>query len=400
MKILHVLNISIPDMAGYTSRAYYLVNGQKKLGVEPVVLASERQVSKSDTFIDTFDGIRYYRTVRNNGLIRKIPFLAQINEINDLGKQVAKVCRKEKIDIVHAHSPSLVGAACLDFCRRNKIPLVYEIRAFWEDAAVDSGAVVEGSLNYKLRRHHETKVVRCADTVITICSGLKNDLLNRNIPADKIHIVPNGVDHELFKPLETDVKLKEALGMSGKTIIGFIGSFFNFEGLQDLIRAMPLIILKNVNTILLLVGKGQVDKELRELAISLNLEKNVVFVGQIPHDQVSNYYSIIDVLVYPRISKRITELVTPLKPLEAMSMAKSTLMSDVGGLRELVDAENVAVFFRAGDVTDLANKCISLCNEPERRDSIGKNARANVIAGWGWDERAKSDISIYHKLLS
>ncbi|MCF8089963.1 MAG: glycosyltransferase, partial [Desulfotignum sp.] len=300
----------------------------------------------------------------------------------------------------HAHSPSLNAAACLKHCRTHQIPLVYEIRAFWEDAAVDRGAFRQGSVKYRLRRHHETVMVRKADAVIAICEGIKTDLLDRGISEKKIHVVHNGVDHSLFQPLTPDAALKTGLGLQDKTIIGFVGSFFHFEGLQDLIRAMPGIIEENSDAVLLLVGGGQVEDHLHSLTRELGLENVVRFTGRVPHDQVSRYYSIIDLLVYPRIRKRITELVTPLKPLEAMAMEKAVLMSDVGGLRELVDARNVAAFFRAGDVADLAAKCLTLCADVERRRSMGHRARQNMVSGWGWDRRAGADIAIYEQLVN
>jgi PEP-CTERM/exosortase A-associated glycosyltransferase len=399
MKILHILDTSIPDTAGYTTRAKYLVHYQKKQGIDPVILTSERFKGSWKTQREIIDGITYYRSIPKHDCLRRIPFFAEFDEINCLSRKVSEVASKEKADLIHAHSPSLNGAACLKYCRTHKIPLVYEIRAFWEDAAVDRGAFAEGSLKYRLRQRHETSIVKKADAVIAICEGIKKDLLNRGISEKKIHVVHNGVDHSLFQPLDKDVTLKAEFGLQDKTIIGFIGSFFHFEGIQDLINAMPAIIEKNKNTVLLLVGGGQEDDNLRKLSRENGLENIVHFTGRVPHDQVSRYYSIIDLLVYPRIRKRITELVTPLKPLEAMAMEKAVLMSDVGGLQELAAGKGEAVFFKAGDISDLTEKCLDLCADSEKRKLMGKNARQKMISKWGWDKRAESDISLYKKIL-
>lgn len=398
MKILHVLDTSVPDTSGYTTRARYLTVEQKSLGVEPIVLTSERFQGYSGASSETIEGIRHYRSHPKDGFVRKIPVIAELDEIRELRHRVADVVSEQDPDIVHAHSPSLIGAACEGCCRERDLPFVYEIRAFWEDAAVDRGAVTERSLRYALRRYHETFVAKRADAVITICDGLRRDLEKREVGADRIRVVPNGVDHERFKPLSADRNLEKELGCSDKVVIGFIGTFFHFEGLQDLIRAMPQIVSSNGNAILLLVGEGQMYEELNALAREIGMEDNVVFTGRVPHDQVSRYYSIMDMLVYPRISKRITELVTPLKPLEAMSMAKPTVMSDVGGLRELADAPDVAKFFEAGNVEDLARQCLALCNDPEMRERLGQNARRNVVANWSWKERAFETIDIYRGL--
>lgn len=400
MKILHVLDTSIPDTAGYTTRAKYLVHFQKRQGVEPVILTSERFKGPYRSDREILEGISYYRSIPRQAGLRRIHLLAEWDEIKCLSRRVADVASVENVDLIHAHSPSLNAAACLGYCRSRQIPLVYEIRAFWEDAAVDRGAFSQGSVKYRLRRHHETTVVRKADAVIAICEGIKADLLDRGVSEKKIHVVHNGVDHALFQALTPDTDLKTDLGLQDKTIIGFIGSFFHFEGLQDLIRAMPDIIEKNRQVVLLLVGGGQVERRLQNLTRELGLEPVVRFTGRVPHDQVNRYYSIIDLLVYPRIPKRITELVTPLKPLEAMAMEKAVLMSDVGGLRELVNAGDIAAFFRAGDVADLAAKCLALCGDVEQRRSMGHLARQNMVSGWGWDRRASADIAIYEQLVT
>ena len=172
MKILHVLNTSLPKVAGYSTRSYHLIKNQKKMGVHPVVLTSERY-GYSDADVEDIEGIKHYRTRVSNKFIRKIPILAEIDEIQHLSKNVSEIAVKEKIDLIHAHSPSIMGAACVDFCRKNKIPLVYEIRAFWEDAAVDRGAFGEESLKYKLRRMHETRIVNKSNAVVAICNGIK-----------------------------------------------------------------------------------------------------------------------------------------------------------------------------------------------------------------------------------
>lgn len=399
MKILHVLDTSVPVISGYTSRAYYLIQNQKKLGVTPVSLTSERFFSENDS-IENLEGVTYYRSRKRKELIRKVPFLAELDEIKCLKKRIAEVVALEKPDIVHSHSPSLTGAACLPVCRRNNIPLIYEIRAFWEDAAVDRGAFPEGSLKYRLRRMHETNVVNNADAVIVICNGLKGDLVKRGIQSEKIHIVQNGVDYEQFKPLQVNQSLRRKYNFEDKLVIGFIGSFFNFEGLQDLVSAMTQIIAEQPKAVLMLVGKGQVEKELQTLVHAKKLEHNVYFTGRVPHKEIDGYYSIIDLLVYPRIKKRITDLVTPLKPLEAMAMEKAVLMSNVGGLTELADAPNVAAFYEAGNIDDLARKCLDLLADQERKITLGVNARKNIVENWGWDKRAELDLELYKMVLN
>lgn len=399
MKVLHILDTSIPDSAGYTTRGSYLVDHQLKQGIQPVVLTSERLRSPMSSVYEEIKGVRYYRTPKSNSFLRNIPLLAVKDEIRVLAKRIGEVASQEKVDIIHAHSPSLIGAAAVKYCKNVRTPIAYEIRAFWEDAAVDRGAFKEGSLQYRLRRAHETGVVRSVNKVIAICEGLKQDLIERGMEKNNIHVVKNGVDYEHFLPIPANGVLRKELRLDNKTILGFVGSFFNFEGLQDLIRAMPKILAEDSNMVLLLVGAGQVDDDLRELTSSMQLEEKVIFTGRVPHEKVNDYYSIIDILVYPRISKRITNLVTPLKPLEAMAMEKAVLMSDVGGLRELVNVEGVAEFYKAGNIDDLARTILQMAKRKEQLVAMGRKARVNVIKNWGWDRRAVEDIVIYKTLI-
>ena len=145
--------------------------------------------------------------------------------------------------MLHAHSPALCGMAALRAARRAGIPLVYEIRAFWEDAAVGNGTGREGSLKYRLTRALENRVVAGADAVVTICHGLRDDLIARGFPAGKIGIVAQRRRPDAVRrPAAARRRRWRASSGSGDgPVIGFIGSFYDYEGLDDLIAAMPAL---------------------------------------------------------------------------------------------------------------------------------------------------------------
>ena len=111
---------------------------------------------------------------------------------------IVRLAREWRPDVLHAHSPALSGMAGLKAARALGVPLVYEIRAFWEDAAVGNGTGREGSLRYRLTRELENRVIAGADAVMTICHGLRDDLIARGFPAGRIGVMPNGVDLTLF----------------------------------------------------------------------------------------------------------------------------------------------------------------------------------------------------------
>jgi len=228
------------------------------------------------------------------------------------------------------------------------------MRASWEDAAVEHGTTKEGSLRYKLTRALETFVFKRADGITTICNGLKKDITSRSIGDKPIQVIPNAVNaDELGKNslVEEDLRAKYNLGNS--YIAGFIGSFYAYEGLEYFVRALHAMQDCDLNVKGLLVGGGPEDKKLRALVEELGMQDKIIFTGRVPHAYVNAYYDLIDVLVYPRVSARLTDIVTPLKPLEAMAMGKVFIASDVGGHVELVPERLHSVLFKASSVEAL-----------------------------------------------
>ena len=394
-KVLHILNHSLPRTDGYAIRSANIVRFQRESGLEPVVLTSPAHLEGSSD-LDMIEGVRYYRTRRASRC--SLPFVGQYDAIRRMAGRIDEVVQAEGSDVLHAHSPCLWGAAAGKAARRRGLPFVYEIRGFWEDAAVDQGKCSSRSLRYRLSRWLETRVARQASVVTTIAENLRTELIQRGIDSNNVIIVPNGVDAERFTPREPDHQLESALSLNGQPCIGYLGTLYPWEGVDDLVRAVPLILSRVPNVRVLIVGGGLEETRVRSLIAELDLRDRVTFVGNVPHEEVLRYYSLMDVLVYPRKSTRNTELVTPLKPLEAMAMQKAVLGSDVGGIRELLVPET-GILFRSGDPADLAEKCISLLNDPEQRRALGENARRHVTAARNWRALAKAYRQVYSQAV-
>jgi glycosyltransferase involved in cell wall biosynthesis len=198
---------------------------------------------------------------------------------------------------------------------------------------------------------------------------LRNDIVKRGIDEHKVTTIPNAVDLTQFSlDHPTDHSLKLRLGLQNKRVIGFIGSFYAYEGLEILLRSLPSLLPLYPDLHLLLVGGGPQENFLKQLSQTLGIQDKVIFTGRVPHEQVEKYYDLIEVLVYPRLSMRLTDLVTPLKPLEAMAQGKLFIASDVGGHRELIRDGETGLLFKSGDPDALAKKIIypswtCLCRE-------------------------------------
>jgi len=399
MKILHVFDHTLPLHSGYTFRSAAILRNQRKLGWETYHLSGPKQINCTVMEEDA-DGLHFYRTPKPAGLLAKLPGGDPFAVMSAIEKRLLALAKELQPDIIHAHSPVLDAVPAIRVGRKLGIPVVYEIRAFWEDAAVDHGSTQEGSLRYKLTRALETWAVKNADAVTVICEGLRKDLAARGIPANKITVIANAVDVEQFemggKP-DPALKMKLGLGTSG--VLGFIGSFYAYEGLDLLITALPTILKQMPDVKVLLVGGGPQDAALKKQVMTLDLMDRVIFTGRVPHADVNRYYDLVDVLVYPRHPMRLTELVTPLKPLEAMAQGRLMVASDVGGHKELIQDGKTGVLFRAGNAGDLASKVVGLLKYEEGWERMKKNGRHFVETERNWAASVARYRNVYGGLV-
>jgi PEP-CTERM/exosortase A-associated glycosyltransferase len=400
LKILHILDHSLPLHSGYTFRTWSILEDQRKRGWAPVALTSPKQEEswkEPSQKMEDIGGVRFYRT----GLLPSIstPLVSQFQLIRLLAKRIEEVAKIEKPGLLHAHSPVLNVLASLWAARRLGIPVVYEIRAFWEDAAVDHGTYSANSWKYNMVRWMETWACRRASQVAVLCNGLKNDLIQRGIPPEKLAVVSNGINPEDFCALDVDSEFAKRLGTGGKKVLGFVGSFYRYEGLDLLVKAFARLCETRDDLVLLLVGGGEMEGELRGLVEKTSLQSKVVMPGRVPHEDVPRIYSLIDILVYPRYSMRLTELVTPLKPLEAMAMSKPLVASDIGGHRELIQNEVTGLLFGPGDVSALAAALLRLLDDAGLRTKLGTQGNDWVRQNHTWSKTTAIYSTIYKRAL-
>jgi len=384
VRILHILDHSLPLHSGYTFRTLSILREQRRVGWETSHLTGPKQGS-GDRVEETVDDWHFFRTPPSSALLGGLPAAAELAMMNVLAHRLEAVARQVRPHLLHAHSPVLNAIPALRVGRRLGLPVLYEVRAFWEDAAVDHGRTQEGAPRYRLSRALETYALKRADAVTTICEGLRSDIIARGIDPQKVTVVPNAVDVEKFVVgREPDVTLRRQLQLENAIVLGFIGSFYAYEGLTVLLEALPKILAVEPRARLLLVGGGPQEGYLKQRAAAMSLEDKVRFAGRVPHSEVERYYDLIDVLVYPRLSTRLTELVTPLKPLEAMAQGRLLAASDVGGHRELIRDRETGVLFRAGDVDALAGTVLELLADNRRWPQLRAGARRFVETERNW----------------
>lgn len=402
MKILHVLETSVPELVGYTVRGRYIAAHQRQLGLEPFVVTSPffRGATGRDT--EVIDGITYFRSnhIRrpDKGQGRLATYWTRFQMLRQYRGFVAGVARSERPDIIHAHSSYTNGLAAQYASLCTGIPFVYELRTLWGEAAVVEEGLSLWSLKYLAVSRLEFRVMRRADRLVVISQGIRDAIISAGIDPGKIDIVPNGVDTKIFVPQLPDPELVEELGLSGSFVVGFIGSLRRLEGLELLINAFKDVWHREPRARLVIVGEGPERPRLEALARDAGLGEVVRFTGLVPHGDVLRYYSVMDILTYPRIDARINHTVTPLKPLEGMAMGKACIASDVGGLKELVEDGVTGLLFVRGDARNLAEKILLLLANRSLMERLGVQGLSFVKKEREWALIASRYPEIYRRV--
>lgn len=404
MKILHILDHSIPLHSGYTFRTLSILRQQRALGWQTEHLTSAKHEAEVGTARqveqEEVDGLRFFRTPAPAGGWQRFGWAEPLSVIHGLTRRLHEVVDIVQPDVLHAHSPALNGIAALRVGKARKLPVVYECRAFWEDAAVNHGTCQPDSLRYRLTRKLESYVFHHVDAVTTICEGLKSDIISRGVDQARITVIPNAVDIEHFQVRnDKPAAVISEYGLVGRIVLGFFGSFYDYEGLLFLLDVMPALSQQVPNIKLLLVGGGPQEEALKAKVKSLQLEDHVLILGRVPHDTIQDFYSAVDIMVYPRLPMRLTDLVTPLKPLEAMAQGKLVVASDVGGHRELIADKETGYLFRAGNVNALAATLLTAIKERDIWSLLQANGRRYVEGQRNWTASTRRYEAVYQPIL-
>ena len=383
-------------------RSSSILKFQGRAGIHPIALTSPRH-GTAPMVPTVIDEIEYHRSepaaVDRDRCRGILPFLREKPQMQYMEGRICEMARQQKSHIIHAHSPSLNGIPAYRAARRLGIPVVYEVRAFWEDAAVDQRKFTPASWKYRLSRRIESWLVRRVDHVTAICEGIRADLLQRGVSPARISVIPNGVDLGQFDVSTATNSVVRQYKLENKRVLGFIGSFYRYEGLQLLVQAMQVVAAHRPDVRLLLVGGGEMESFIGDEVRRLHLEDTVLLMGSRPQEEVRDFYAAMDILVYPRLSERITNLVTPLKPLEAMAMGKLVVGSNAGGIAELVENGKTGFLFEAGSRDDLVFTLLKALHETDRWPSVTRDARNYVERDRQWSAIIPRYYDVYDQAL-
>lgn len=404
-RVLHLLDHSWPILDGYSQRSRSIVDSQRLIGMYPHVLTGPSQlVDDPEATEQLMQGVYFSRTAVRAGIARQVihsrlPLLRELTVVRLMERRIEELCDTESFDVLHAHTPALCGLAALRASRSRRIPFVYEVRSFWEDSAVVQNKTTRGSLRYQLGRGLESFVARRANAIVGISRAILKDLEARPITIPKLFHVPNGVDTARFVPRARDEVLATELGVSNVPTIGYLGTLFPWEGIPWLVRAAAQLHTGGIVFKLLIVGDGAAAAEVKDTIQALRAQDYISFLGRVPNDQVERYYSLMDILVYPRRNVRTSEIVTPLKPLEAMALGKPVIGSAMGGIRELIEPEVTGLLFEPDNINDFCRQLTRLLQDPDLQHKLGTKARQVVATEKDWKVLACLYEAIYDEAI-
>jgi glycosyltransferase involved in cell wall biosynthesis len=404
-RILHIVSSSAPyRQAGYTVRSQSVAHCQQAVGLDPQ-FATRAGFPSVDGIqgapaLDVVDGVPYHRLAPDFAGVR---FDDQI--VTQTARAAVPLIEQLRPAAIQPASDFLQALVGLALGEALGVPVVYEVRGFleetWASQAVnDQGAGALDAERYRLRRAAETEAMLRASAVVTLSATMRDEIAGRGVDEDRIVVIPNAVDVERFVPMERDETLARTLGIaSGDEVVGYISSFSPYEGIKHLLQATALLRERGRRVRVLLVGDGKDWDALVDEAHRLRLDDGTLIMpGRVPHDTIRSYYSLIDVFVVPRRADRVAQLVTPLKPYEAMAMARPVVVSDIPALREMVIPGETGALFRAEDSDDLANVLAGLLDDPALRASLGSRARAWVSSSRSWSENGRRYRELYERL--
>ncbi|WP_231335241.1 glycosyltransferase family 4 protein [Actinomadura graeca] len=382
-RVLQLVTNALPRTnAGYTVRTHRLALAQRELGVD-VHVATRLGYPLSQGIGDArprveVDGVPYHRL---------IPWAPPSNPVRAVGKGAdlaGRLVRELRPDVLHAVSNHLNAAVALELGQRHGLPVVYEVRGFLEDSWLSRDpAHRETDEFYRLTRELETRRMAEADAVVTLGEAMRAEIAARGVPAEKIHTVPNAVDETFLRPLPDAAGLRASLGIPADApVVGLTSSFYGYEGIDTLIDAAALLRGRGTPVTLLLVGDGPERGALERRAAGHGV--HAVFTGRVPMESVRRHHAVLDVFAVPRRADRVCQLVTPLKPIEAMAGGIPVIASDVKALREIVEPGVTGTLTVPEEPEAWADSLEELIYAPERRRKIGQSAREWVRAERTW----------------
>ncbi|WP_245765531.1 glycosyltransferase family 4 protein [Nonomuraea jiangxiensis] len=400
-RVLHLVTNALPyTQAGYTVRTHRIVTAQQAAGLDPHVVTSwgwpMLQGHADAPAFEEIDGIPYYRHMPDGH--DEVPFEMRGRMIKG-AEAVTRLVAELKPQVLHAATDHRNGSVAHAVRDRTGTPFVYEVRGFLEETWASRDPIRVGSERHVLQREREAFLMRSADAVVTLAETMATEIVERGVPREKIHLAPNAVDDSLLTAHYDGASFRTAYGIQPhEIVVGSVSSIVAYEGFATLLRAAALLRDDDTPVRVLIVGDGTERENLLSLVAELGL-KDAVLPGRVGPEEALQAQDAIDVFVCPREDLRVTRLVTPLKPVEAMALGKPVVLSDLPALSELLgSSDGAGLLVPAGDPAELAKAIAGLREDPDRRAAMGEAGKAEVAAKRTWSRVAETYQALYRSL--
>jgi glycosyltransferase involved in cell wall biosynthesis len=399
--VLHLVNDALPaTSAGYTIRTHEIVLAQRAAGLDPHVVTRcgypVTQGRIDGRRLVMLDGIPYHRL-----LPWWLPGRSDASA--DLGlEQAARLTEQVRPAVLHAASNYANAMIALALGDRYGLPVVYEVRGFWEDTWLSrhpDGEELARSELYRRNRDLETRCMLAAALVVTLGEAMRDEIVARGVPAEKVLIVPNAVSEAFLRPLPDAAALRAELGIApDEPVVGVVSSLVPHEGIGTLLEAVQCLRARGLPARVLIAGDGPERAALQRQAAGLGLGEAAVFTGRVPTAKVREIHALLDDFVVPRTRDRVCQLVTPLKPVEAMASGLCVVTSEVKALAEIIKPDVTGALTIPQDPVALADSLELLIGSPDMRRKLGDNAREWVARDRTWAHNAARYRDAYARL--
>jgi glycosyltransferase involved in cell wall biosynthesis len=320
--------------------------------------------------------------------LKKIPWLRRFGHVPRLVWRNFGLLREE-LKLLDTFRPDAVLAvssyanfSALAASRRRRLPLV-----LFTEAPLEYEYHLFYPQYYRypwLSRGLEGINVRKADQVVCISEVLKGYLMRYEVPAAKLHVVPNGVEHLTFTPREPDPELLARWPLQDRVVIGYIGSFEFFSDVGQFIALAGKIIAAHNRVVFLFVGHGREDEAIRRRAESIGLGRHFLFTGGMPHHLIPRLLSLMDIVISP-YKEDYLFYGSSMKLLEYMAAGKAVLCPALGQIKEVVCDGCNGMLYEPGDHHAMFHKLLDLIGNKELRGQLGARARQTIENHWTWD---------------
>ncbi len=406
LRILYLSQYFPPEMGAPSARVYELSRRWVKNGDQVTVLTGfphhpigviPPEYQGYRFLEENKDGIRVVRTyifaAPNKGFFKRI-----LSYVSFMCSSIIQGTKKVgKQDVIIATSPQFfVGVAGFIISRLKGIPFIFEVRDLWPESIVQLGQLKNRFL-IRFLEWIEMLLYKKAIHIVGVADSTVKILTERGVPSEKITIIKNGVDLQLFHGQSDPNALKKKYGFEGRFVVSYIGTHGLSHALDKVLDTAELL-KENEEILFLLIGEGAEKEHLIQKAKAMNLT-NVHFLNQIDKQQLPDYYGLSDVVLVTLRDLPLFRSVIPSKIFEIMAMARPIIISVDGEAREIVEQAKAGIFSKPEDVQMLKEKILQLKNDEHLRERLGKNGRQYVKKYFDRDKLAAKYQQLLHQLI-